>query len=81
MPGPKNRAIDEMCASAQEQGIRALVKDDCTPGEALWLIDFFTPFGGADNMIKELREKVFEGQKIKTLQPAPDGSGPAVVEW
>jgi cytolysin-activating lysine-acyltransferase len=44
-------------------------------GEQLWLIDFIAPLGGDDAMIKELREKVFSGQKVKTLQRAADGSG------
>ena len=35
----------------------------------------------ADRMVYELQEKVFEGQKIKTLQGAPDILGVAVLEW
>lgn len=30
---------------------------------------------------KELRKGVFKGKKVKSYQPAPDGSGMAVVEW
>jgi hemolysin-activating ACP:hemolysin acyltransferase len=50
-------------------------------GEQLWLIGFVAAFGGADGMIQELREKLFEGRKIKTLQPAPEGSWVGVMEW
>ncbi len=50
-------------------------------GTAVWLMDMIAPFGGADEAMKELREKIFPGQKIKTLQPAPSGDGMAVVEW
>lgn len=39
------------------------------------------PFGGQEEAMKELREKVFAGRKIKTLQPAPSGEGMVVVEW
>ncbi len=63
------------------RGVRRLAPADWTAGDRLWLVDVIAPFGGADGVIKELREKVFAGRKIKTLQPAPDGSGPAVVEW
>ncbi len=49
-------------------------------GDNLWLVDFISPFGGGDAMLKELREKVFPGRKIKSIQRKPDGSGIAVVE-
>jgi len=54
---------------------------DWNAGDRLWLIDLIAPFGGGEEIIKQLREQVFKGEKIKTLQPAPDGSGMAVVEW
>jgi cytolysin-activating lysine-acyltransferase len=50
-------------------------------GEQLWLIGFVAAVGRADGMIQELREKLFEGRKIKTLQPAPEGSWVGVMEW
>ncbi len=46
-----------------------------------WIIDVIVPFGGADKVIAEVKKGVFNGEKIKALQPAPDGSGFAVVEW
>ncbi|WP_229596447.1 toxin-activating lysine-acyltransferase [Pseudodesulfovibrio sediminis] len=46
-----------------------------------WLVDLVAPFGGGEDILKELRENVFKGQKVKTVQPAQDGSGMAVVEW
>lgn len=36
------------------------------------------PFGGSEGMVCELREKVFAGQTVKTLQ---NGAGVAVAEW
>ena len=47
----------------------------------LWLIDVCAPFGGVAEIIRQLRESVFKSKKIKSLQPAPDGVGAAVVEW
>ncbi len=46
-----------------------------------WLMDLIVSFGGQQEAAKELRETVLKGQKIKSLQPAPDGVGMAVVEW
>ena len=39
------------------------------------------PLGGMTEAAKELRETVFKGKKVKSFQPAPDGSGMAVVGW
>ena len=55
--------------------------DEWKSGDRLWLIDLVAPFGGAEKVLAELRERVFEGRSIKTLQVAPDGKGTAVVEW
>ena len=44
-------------------------------------MDLIVPFGGQQEAAKELKGKVFKDKKIKTLQPAPDGVGMAVVEW
>lgn len=44
-------------------------------------MDMIAPFSGAEGAMKELREKILLGKKIKTLQPAPSGEGMAVVEW
>jgi cytolysin-activating lysine-acyltransferase len=63
-----------------ERGIRRLMPTDWKSGETLWLIDFLSPFGGQEQMLKELREKTLPGKKFKMLQAAP-GGGKGVVEW
>ena len=50
-------------------------------GDKLWLVDLVAPFGGGEEIIKQLREQVFKDEKVKSLQPAPDGSGMDVVEF
>lgn len=60
--------------------LRRIAPGEWKSGDQLWLVGVVSPFGAAEGMIKELREKVFAGQKTKTLQQAPDGSGIAVVE-
>lgn len=62
-------------------GIRRLMPTDWKSGENLWLIDFVSPFGGQEQMFKELKDQVFNGQRIKSLQPSPDGKGVGVMEW
>ncbi|WP_147821033.1 toxin-activating lysine-acyltransferase [Salidesulfovibrio onnuriiensis] len=62
-------------------GSTKLRPEEWNSGENLWLVDLVTPFGGAEFVVNELKEKVFEGRKMKTWQPAPDGNGLVVVEW
>lgn len=63
------------------EGSRRVAPADWRSGESLWLIELVAPFGGGEAMLAELREKVFVGRKPKTLRPAPDGKGVAMVEW
>ena len=74
-------SADRFVESAKAGRMGRIAPNEWKSGDQLWLIDFLAPFGGSEEMIKELREKIFAGRKIKTLQPAPDGSGPAVMEW
>ena len=73
--------LDEESEARITDNVRRLRPGDWKSGDRLWLIDLIAPFGGNDQVLKELREQVFKDKKIKTLQPAPDGKGMAVVEW
>ena len=50
-----------------------LMYSDWNSGNQIWLIDLVTPFGGAQEILKDLREKVFPGQDIHQLMPSPEG--------
>lgn len=52
---------------------------DWKSGDRLWLIDLVAPFGGAQEILKDLREVVFPGRNIKQLMP--DAQGVRIVEW
>lgn len=51
-----------------------------TSGDRLWLMDLIAPFGGKEEALKELKEKVFPGRTIKSLQPDAEGKM-RVMEW
>ena len=73
-----------MTAEVEERfrnGVRRLKPGDWNAGDRLWLIDFIAPFGGADPVVKDLREKLFPGREIKTLRLAEDGSGVRMETW
>ncbi|MGN7612777.1 toxin-activating lysine-acyltransferase [Magnetococcales bacterium HHB-1] len=73
--------IDEAIEERLKGGSVRLRPDEWKSGDKLWLIDLVAPFGGHQDLIKDLKEQVFENQTMKTLQTAPDGQGMAVVEW
>ena len=45
------------------------------PIDQVWIIDLFAPFGGVQEVMKELREKMFAGQPLHQL--IPDTAGQA----
>lgn len=73
--------LNEEAAARLRSGARRLKPGDWKSGAELWLVDLVAPFGGREAIVAELRDKVFQGKRVKTLAPAPDGKGTAVVEW
>ncbi len=73
--------LTEDAEARMTSNVRKLAPGDWNAGDRLWLIDVVAPFGGHEAVLNELKDKVFEGRPVKTIQPAPDGSGTAVVEW
>lgn len=62
--------LSEEAAQRYKAGLHQLTMADWTSGDQIWLIDVFTPYGGAQEMLKDLREKVFAGQVVRQLMPA-----------
>jgi cytolysin-activating lysine-acyltransferase len=50
-----------------------LTSADWKSGDQVWIIDLFTPFGGAQEVMKDLREVMFKGQPVHQLIPAVAG--------
>jgi cytolysin-activating lysine-acyltransferase len=57
-----------------------LVPSDWKSGEQIWIVDLVAPFGGARELIVELKEKVFAGQSLRQLAPMSDGLAD-FLEW
>jgi len=70
--------VDQRIGETQNSKLRPA---EWKSSDIIWLMDVLAPFGGAEQMLQELRTQTLKGKKIKTLQPAPDGNGMAVVEW
>ena len=73
--------LNEAAETRLRNGVRRLAPGEWKSGDNLWLVDLVAPFGGGEAAARDLKETVFKGQRVKTLQPSPDGSGFAVVEW
>lgn len=59
-----------------------LAQSDWQSGSQVWLVDVFTPFGGAAELLKDLRENVFSGEAVHQLGPVMGGDGLAQpVRW
>lgn len=49
-------------------------------GEEIWLVDFLVPFGGAREVLQDLRSTVFAGKTVHQLAPQQDDEA-KVVTW
>ncbi|MES2191639.1 MAG: toxin-activating lysine-acyltransferase [Pseudomonadota bacterium] len=57
-----------------------LVMSDWSSGEQIWLVDVLTPFGGAQEVLKDVREKLFPGRVVNQLVPMPNAQA-RVIAW
>jgi cytolysin-activating lysine-acyltransferase len=61
--------VDDACEDRLKSGggNARLRAQDWKAGENLWIVDILAPFGGADEMIKDLKLQVFPNQEIRML--------------
>ena len=72
--------LSEEVAQRYQAAPHQLSMADWASGDQIWLIDVFTPYGGAQEVLQNLREKLFAGQVVRQLMPV----GPAqakVMTW
>jgi cytolysin-activating lysine-acyltransferase len=67
--------LDEEAEKRLLAGQPRLRPGDWRAGDRLWLIDLVAPFGGADGVLKEVKQKLFADRKVMALRPNPDGKG------
>lgn len=66
--------LSEEAVARWRQPPHRLALQDWSGGDQVWLIDVFTPFGGAREMLQELRETHLAGRKLHQLVPVPGGA-------
>jgi cytolysin-activating lysine-acyltransferase len=61
-------------------GEHHLQYSDWISGDQAWLIDIVVPFGGAQEVMKDIRENVFAGKEVHQLTPTSIEPG-KVLTW
>jgi len=61
------------------KGERRLQPAEWRAGNRPWLIDVISPFGGAEGVLKDIRETVLPDYEVKALAPGEDGKGMRVM--
>lgn len=72
--------LSEGAASRWRQPPHRLALPDWNSGQQAWLIDVFTPYGGAREMLEELRGTHLAGKELRQLVPLPERS-PEELRW
>lgn len=62
--------LSEEVAQRYQAAPHQLTMADWASGDQIWLIDVLTPYGGAQQIVEDLRGKIFAGQVVRQLMPA-----------
>ena len=59
--------VSDEVAARLGQGTSKLRPQDWTSGDRLWVVEVIAPFGGAEEMVKDLEAAVFPDREIRML--------------
>lgn len=65
--------LAEVPAQRMASGIVKLAPADWKSGADTWLVDFVAPFGGEEELARELKAELFPETSVKTLKSHPSG--------
>ena len=72
-------SVSEEVEARLGAGTTRMRPQDWKSGDRLWVVEAIAPFGGAEEMVKDLKAKVFPGREIKALAVGPKGREVRVV--
>jgi len=72
--------LNEATEARVRAGHLRLAPTDWNGGDRLWIIDFLCPFGGQQEAMLDLKNRVLAGKRVNMVQRGPDG-GLAFVQW
>ena len=61
------------------QGITKLRPQDWQSGDEIWVVEAIAPFGGAEEMVRDLKDKVFADREVRYLATDVSGQNVRVV--
>ncbi|MDR7308266.1 toxin-activating lysine-acyltransferase [Rhodoferax saidenbachensis] len=65
--------LSEPVAQRYSAAPHQLTASDWQSGEQVWIVDLFVPFGGAQEVMNDLRTTVFAGRPVHQLHMGADG--------
>jgi cytolysin-activating lysine-acyltransferase len=65
--------LTEDVAKRYQQAPHHLSASDWKSGDQIWIVDLCAPFGGMQEVMKDLRESIFPGQEIHQFTLGGDG--------
>jgi cytolysin-activating lysine-acyltransferase len=65
--------LSETAAQRYAAAPHQLTASDWQSGDQVWIVDLFVPFGGAQEVMNDLRTTVFAGRPIHQLHMGADG--------
>jgi len=72
-------SVNEEVEARLSVGTNRMRPQDWKSGDRLWVVEAIAPFGGAEEMVKDLKTKVFPEREIKALSVGPKGREVRVV--
>ncbi len=66
-------SVSDEVAERLAQGTTKLRPQDWKSGDKLWLVEVIAPFGGAEEMVKDFKKKVFPEKPVHFLAVNKDG--------
>jgi len=66
-------SVSDEVAERLAQGTTKLRPQDWKSGDKLWIVEVIAPFGGAEEMVKDLKDKVFPSRPVSFLAVTKDG--------
>ncbi len=70
--------VNDEVAAILSEGVNRLRPQDWTSGDKAWVVECISPFGGAQEMVEELKQEVFSDETLWLTSPGADGK--ATVE-
>ncbi len=67
--------LDEAAEKRLFQNGGKLRPEDWKCGDRLWIIDVVAPFGGVENMLRDIQKNEFAGRVVRLIAPDPKTGG------